>query len=263
MKIGIYFNGQQVCSAVIARLMEKITAADSEALLFSSAEEIGAADRLLVLGGDGTILHSAQRASELNIPILGVNYGTRGFLTEFEREETDRAVDFVLKTDCDSVRHSMLEVNFNGIVRHYLNEFVMMRNAFGTVDKAVKIALDIDGNFAGEFVADGLIVSTPTGSTAYSLSAGGSIMTPDCETFMLTPVCAFSLRSRPIVCPDKSELKLSITEKGAALILHGDGSYLGEARQGDVISLRKSNRYATFLTKDKSEFFRRLTKKIN
>lgn len=263
MKIGIYFNKQQVEPSVIVRITEKIAASGSEALLFSSADEICAADRLLVLGGDGTILHSAQKASELNIPILGVNYGTRGFLTEFEREETDRAVGFVLQADCESVRHSMLEVNFNGTKMHCLNEFVMMRNAHGTSDKVVQIELEIDGSFAGSFIADGLIVSTPTGSTAYSLSAGGSIMTPDCETVMLTPVCAFSLRSRPIVCPDKSNLKLSIADGDAALILHGDGSYVGVAGKGDTISLRKSDRYATFLTKDKSEFFRRLTKKIN
>lgn len=263
MKIGIYYNKQQVDAEIIARIADKITASGSEALLFTSADEIASADRLLVLGGDGTVLHSAQRASELNIPILGVNYGTRGFLTEFEREGTDRAVDFVLGNDGVAARHSMLEVSFNGIKRNCLNEFVMMRYAYGAPDKVVEIALEIDGDRAGEFIADGLIVSTPTGSTAYSLSAGGNIMTPDCETFLLTPVCAFSLRSRPIVCSDKSELKLSIVSGDAALLLHGDGAYLGEAKAGDQIALRKSGRHTTFLTKDKSEFFRRLTKKIN
>lgn len=263
MKVGIYYNTKQVTADAVGGIADQVKRDGSDAVIFSATEEISDVDRLLVLGGDGTILHSAKRASELNIPMLGVNYGTRGFLTEFERDETDRAVDFVLHGNAELLKRSMIEVAFNGSTIYCLNELTLARASFGQEDKAVTISLEIDDRPAGEFIADGLIVATPTGSTAYSLSAGGSIMAPDCETFLLTPLCSSSLRSRPIVCSDSSVLRLSVAAEGASLILHGDGLYLGTAKKGDQLTVRKSERYATFLTKDKSEFFRRLTKKIN
>ncbi len=264
MKIGIFYNTKQVATAVAERLARRITQGGGDAVLFSVAEEITGIDRMLVLGGDGTILHSAQKASELDIPIVGVNFGTRGFLTEFERDEIELAATFILSDQTVVLKRSMLQVDFNGKISHCLNELALLRRPDSSgEDKAVPISMEIDGSPAGMFTADGLILSTPTGSTAYSLSAGGSIMTPDCETFLLTPICAFSLRSRPIACPDKSVLSLSVEHDSASLILRGDGILLGEARKGNKLTVRKSERYATFLTKDKSEFFRRLTKKIN
>ncbi len=264
MRIGIFYNIKQVTASIAEHLAGQITIEGGEAVLFSVATDIADVDRLLVLGGDGTILHSAQKASELDIPIVGVNYGTRGFLTEFERHDIDLAAKFILSDQPVAIKRSMLQINFNGKTVHCLNELAMLcRSVSSSEDKAVPISVELDGSSVGVFMADGLIVSTPTGSTAYSLSAGGSIMTPDCETFLLTPICAFSLRSRPIACPDKSVLSLSVEQDGAALTLRGDGIFLGEARKGDRLIVKKSDRCATFLTKDKSEFFRRLTKKIN
>ena len=115
---------------------------------------------------------------------------------------------------------------------------------------------------SGDFVADGLIVATPTGSTAYSLSAGGSIATPDCGIFLLTPVCAFSLKSRPIICPDSSLLSFGISE-GDFLMAYGDGVFLGKVGAEDRITVKKADRSARFLTRDIRGFFARLTKKIN
>ena len=145
-------------------------------------------------------------------------------------------------------------------VCHYRREI-----SWGVFDekanRVVTISVTIDGSHAGEFIADGLIVTTPTGSTAYSLSAGGSIMTPDCETFQLTPVCAFSMRSRSIAYSNRSELGFSLPQ--GALVLYGDGVYLGQAGAKDKLIVRKSVRSAAFLTRGLSEYFRRLTEKIN
>ncbi len=264
MTVGIFYNEKQVTLSVVERFVSRIRECGCRAVVFAEKEQISGCDRLLVLGGDGTILHSAQKAAELQIPILGVNYGTRGFLAEFERDEIDESTSFVTGENYALVQRSMLEATFGGKTVHCLNEFTLFRNPLEqSSDSAVAISLEIDDNFAGKFISDGLIVSTPTGSTAYSLSAGGSIMTPDCETFLLTSVCASSLRSRPIVCPDKCVFRLSAEENNVSLILHGDGKYFGEAQKGDSIVIKKSDRRTTFMTKDKSEFFRRLTKKIN
>lgn len=262
MNIGIFYNRDQAEPSVADGLARSVRTAGHAAAVFSRLEEIGGVDRLIVLGGDGTILRVAKRASALGIPIFGVNFGTLGFLTEFEREEYDAAVSLALDERCARIERSMLEAELNGEKFDCLNELALLHPvAPGKENKVVTISVTIDGSHAGEFVADGLIVATPTGSTAYSLSAGGSIMTPDCATFQLTPVCAFSMRSRPIAYSDRSELCFSLPQ--GALVLYGDGVYLGEAGAADRLVVRKSARSVTFLTRGLGEYFRRLTQKIN
>ncbi|MGN0822844.1 MAG: NAD(+)/NADH kinase [Candidatus Gallimonas sp.] len=265
MRVGIYYIAEKVRDeAIVTALCEKISLRGSEAVVFRSAEEIGGVDRLIVLGGDGTILRAAGRTSELGIPLVGVNYGTLGFLTEFEREDAPLSVDLALDGACPIVSHSMLEIELNGQKTHCLNELMLQRGVSARREiRIATIAVRIDGSFAGNFRADGLIVSTPTGSTAYSLSAGGSIMAPDCRTFMLTPVCAFSLKSRPIAYSDQSTLSFEFSEGQDGMMAYGDGKFLGEVRANDRLIVRKSSRSAQFLTRDRNGFFRRLTEKIS
>lgn len=262
MKIGIFYNQDQADVSVAQSLARAVEEKGHSAAIFSDLNEIGGVDRLLVLGGDGTILRVAKRASAQKIPIMGINFGRLGFLTEFERDECAAAVPLILDERCARLERSMLEVELNGRRFECLNELALLHPVSpGRENKVVTISVTIDGSHAGEFVADGLIVTTPTGSTAYSLSAGGSIMTPDCATFQLTPVCAFSMRSRPIAYSDKSELGFSLPQ--GALVLYGDGDYLGEAGASDKLIVRRSARRVTFLTRGLGEYFRRLTQKIN
>ncbi len=263
MKIGIFYNAKQADRSVAERLVALVTERGHEAVLFASAKEIGDVERLIVLGGDGTVLRAARRTSELKIPLVGVNYGRLGFLTEYERGEEEKAVGLVLKEDCGRVRRSMLEVEAGKMRAFCLNELAILRPITPALDnRVVTVSAEIDGAPAGEFRADGLIVTTPTGSTGYSLSAGGNILTPDCEAFLLTPVCALSMRSRPVVYPERSTLSFLVRE-GASLVLYGDGIPLGTAEAGEKITVRKAERYAAFLTETKGGFFRRLTEKIN
>lgn len=263
MKIGIYFNEQQVARDVAEELVKKVSCAGGDAFLYTDLAEIKGADRLIVLGGDGTILRAARACSRHQIPLVGVNYGHIGFLTEFERGEEEKAIALALDDRCTVLHRTMLEVELNGTKMDCLNELVLHHAVTDQGGNRIsKIAVKIDGSAAGEFVADGLIVATPTGSTAYSLSAGGSIMTPDCATFLLTPVCAFSLRSRPVAYSDKSVLEFSVLES-TPFMLYGDGMFFGKACAGEKITVRKSKRYASFLSMDKGGFFRRLTEKIN
>lgn len=262
MKIGIYYNSKQA-AAEAAELAKGIRALGGEPALFSEEHEIGAVDRLLVLGGDGTVLRAARRAAETGIPLVGVNFGRLGFLTEFERDELPLAAALALDEGCATISRSMLEVEFGKRRTQCLNECALLRPVSPEVDdRAVRIGVCIGGSDAGIFSADGLIVATPTGSTAHSLSAGGSIMTPECETFMLTPICACSMRSRPIAYPDSLPLTFVLPQE-EKLLLYGDGRFLGEVHSGDALTVRRSPQRATFLTRDRSAYFRRLTVKIN
>ncbi len=262
MKVGIYYNAAQAEPSDSERLARILTDRGCEVQLFDDTEAVCSVDRLVVLGGDGTVLRAAKRAAELRIPLVGVNYGRLGFLTEFERGETEAAAKLVLDGNAALIRRSMLEVDLNGRRTYCLNELALLRGVSEERDNRVaRISAVIDGGSAGDFYADGLIVATPTGSTAYSLSAGGNIMTPECATFLLTPICAFSMRSRPIAYSDDSDLLLRL--EGDRMIAYGDGVSLGTVGRDDVLTVRKAERSALFLTRDRHSFFRRLTQKLN
>lgn len=263
MKIGIFYKQNKVQDeAIIATIVNELNRRGSEAVIFRDSTEINGVDRVLVLGGDGTVLHAAKSVSSNNVPVVGINFGTVGFLTEFERDELCGAIDLILDESCDTIESSMLEIKLNGKISHCLNEMILQRDTSSHANSQIaKISVLIDGSRAGEFNADGLIVATPTGSTAYSLSAGGSIMCPTCNTFILTPICAFSLKSRPIVYPDSSTISFDFT-KSKSMLLYGDGKYLGEVHEGDCLTVKKSERRVIFLTKDRNDFFRRLAEKI-
>lgn len=261
MKICICYNRTQVPEEVCSELQNAVAAA-GHAVIVRPEYNGEEADRIIVLGGDGTVLRAARAASVKRIPLVGVNYGRLGFLTEFERGECTKAVRLALEEKPEILERAMLEIVLNGKSAHCLNELALMRTVAPDRDSnVVKISVTIDGSHAGDFSADGLIVATPTGSTAYSLSAGGSIMTPECETFLLTPVCAFSMRSRPIAYPDKSVLRFCLPQ--TKLLLYGDGVFLGEAGEGDELCVKKSRQKALFLTRNKADYFHKLTQKIN
>ena len=261
MKIGIYYNEKQVTDETVSKLLDYMSKAGILPAVFRKTEELSAAciDRLIVLGGDGTVLRAAHSAPD--VPIVGVNFGTLGFLTEFERDELRPAVELALDKNCAILRRSMLEVEFEGKKSFCLNEVSLFHRASENGRGIAKITVNIDGSPAWEYFADGLIVSTPTGSTAYSLSAGGCIMTPDASTFLITPVCAFSLRSRPVVCSENSVITLALPDAAMSVLV--DGTYIGQAQKEDVITVRKAERTASFLTRDKNGFFRKLANKIN
>ena len=263
MNVGIYCNRTtkkfaSICESLFALLKRKKIAYT----VFEDVGAIGGVDALVILGGDGTVLKAAIAAGRKGIRVLGINAGNLGFLTDFEGEQVAEAVA-LLTGRAEVERRSVLEVRAGGQTFYALNDAVFQRGAGGAADdNVVAVTAFIDGKKVDEFVGDGVIVSTPTGSTAYSLSAGGSILTPDIEAFILTPICAHSLHNRPIVFADSSELRVRLADSAVALDLFCDGRSALTMAGGEEAVLRKADFCVEFLKRADSNFFDRLLFKL-
>jgi len=199
-------------------------------------------DFAIVLGGDGTLLSTARCVARADIPILGINLGSLGFLTEVRQQEIEQALADVHAGRCEQSLRPMLhcQVQRGGeCVATYdaLNEVVMNQSA---VARITDFELRVNGVFVSNYKADGLIISTPTGSTAYSLAAGGPILSPDVPGFVITPVASHALTNRPLVVQDTAiiEVRLIVTRERAYLTVDGqEGIPLAET---DVVQCKKS-----------------------
>jgi NAD+ kinase len=205
------------------------------------AEVAARADLVIVLGGDGTLLSVARAVSDHPVPILGVNLGTLGFLTEIALDELFAALELVLAGDYRVEKRMRLEVRAlrQGVE---LARFLALNDAVLTkTDLARMIDLEThaDGRQVTVYHADGLIVATPTGSTAYSLSAGGPIVLPELEAFVLTPICPHALTQRPLVLPESAEIEIRVLSR-AEVQLTVDGQEGALLREGDVVVVRRS-----------------------
>jgi len=183
------------------------------------------ADLVVVLGGDGTILSTARLLGKREVPVLGINYGSLGYLTEFRIEEMFSALEKVLQGDYEIDKRSMLTVENETsagkeFIGRVLNDVVVNKSVLARI---IEIEVSFDSFFVNRFRADGLIVSTPTGSTAYNLSAGGPIIYPSVDAIVITPICPFTLTNRPIVIPDSSHVKLRLIDDSSGAMFTLDG----------------------------------------
>ena len=201
-----------------------------------------APDYVIVLGGDGTLLSTARCVAQADIPILGVNLGSLGFLTEVKQEEIEQALTEVDAGRCEMSLRPMLrcQVVRQGrcVATHdALNEVVMNQSA---VARITDFEVRVNGNFVANYKADGLIISTPTGSTAYSLAAGGPILSPEVSGFVITPVASHALTNRPLVVKDTAiiEAKILVTREQAFLTV--DGQVGTPLVDDDVVVCKKS-----------------------
>lgn len=208
-----------------------------------TARDLGAnCDLLLVLGGDGTILRVLHHLEDQIKPIFGVNLGALGFLTCISAVDCLKAVDCIAQQNITLSYRTLLDVTVlrNGLVvaqRRGLNDAVISR---GELSRLIKLHARIDGTLLTQYNADGLIISTPTGSTAYSLAAGGPILTPDSGVFVITPICPHVLTNRSVILNDRSELEISPCEDQDKVYLTVDGQELVTIQPGDSIRIRKS-----------------------
>lgn len=219
-------------------------------------------DLLIVFGGDGSVL-KAVKATGDKTPVVALNTGNLGFLTLFDEVDVSEFADAVVNKTITFSPRTLLKVVYDGGETLCLNDAVLIKDY--VVDRTggcVKIKLFIDGKFVDSYVSDGLIISTPTGSTAYALSSGGPVITPDLEAFEAVPVCAHSLHARPIVYSTKSTAVAEIDENGKSCALYADGGFVKTVFPGEKITLKKSEIKA-FIAIDDAKFFDKLNKKLN
>jgi NAD+ kinase len=199
-------------------------------------------DLILVLGGDGTMIATSRLVGDTKIPVLGINYGGLGYLAEFRIEELFAALESILAHDYKLEKRLMLEVELRRgqeLVTHnrVLNDVVVNKSALARI---IQIETHLNGQFVNSFRADGLIVSTPTGSTAYNLSAGGPIIYPSMNAVVITPICPFTLSNRPIVVPDDSLIEVRLLTENEEVALTLDGQVGFPLQVGDHLAIRKS-----------------------
>ena len=204
--------------------------------------EISTADAVICFGGDGTILHMAKTATRTGIPILGVNIGTMGFMAELEASELEqltRLADGNFRIDSrmmlDVMVHRGRDIIFHDIC---LNDVVITK---GAIARIVHLAVECDGVQAMECSGDGLIIATPTGSTAYSLSAGGPIVEPEANSILITPICAHDIVSRCIVASDQRIITVCMTHNARRnAFLSVDGGKALKLNMGDKVTIKRS-----------------------
>ncbi|NYB51199.1 MAG: NAD(+) kinase [Methanobacteriaceae archaeon] len=215
-------------------------------------------DMMVAVGGDGTILRTQSYISGKKIPLIGINMGTVGFLTEIDPENAFNALEEVLAGNYSVERRNQLLVWHNHELPPALNEVVLMTRKPA---KMLHIQVSVDDEIVEELRADGLIIATPSGSTAYSMSAGGPIIDPRVKAFIIVPICPFKLGSRPTVVSDESIIKVKLLREGKKAIAVIDGQFEEEINYMDEITFRKSENCAYFvrLTKD---FYRKVREKL-
>ncbi len=216
---------------------------------------------VLVLGGDGTLLSAARAVGDSGIPLLAVNLGSLGFLTEVRLEELYLTLDAAIEGRCPTESRSLIECRLlrdgNEIARyHALNDAVIK----STVARLIGFELCVNGQHVVEYQADGVIVATPTGSTAYSLAAGGPVLMPSVEAILLTPICPHSLTHRPLVVGADAHISVRL-DSGANGVLSVDGQVGMPVVQGDQLECSKAA-YRIKLLRMRRSFFELLRSKL-
>lgn len=263
-RIGLIVNHDKPTAASMACAIVRLAKA-LDLQLLASAETVAAAgggqacaeesfpgrvDAVVVLGGDGTMLHAAHLLQGSNVPLIGLNLGDLGYLTSVEATRIEEAL-VCLREDRFTLSRratlaSIIERN-NGehsVTTDALNDLVVSRGASG---RAVRLELSLDGIFVTTYICDGIIVSTPTGSTAYALSAGGPIVMPDTAALVVAVICPHTLSSRPLVVPDSTMVAVRVAKTAAPLVASVDGQDDCIMQQGERIEVRRSPRDVTVI----------------
>ena len=223
-----------------------------------------AVDVLLVFGGDGTMLRAGRETAGSGTPIFGINTGHLGFLTGANLRQLPQAIEQLAAGLFRVVNRAVIEARGDVAGRPFellaLNDVVVSR---GASSRVVELEVLVNGELLTRYRADGLIISTPTGSTAYSLSAGGAIVSPDAEVFALTPICPHTLSNRSVIVSLKSKLQIRVLNDKPATILSADGQVVQELAGGVEVTVRRSRRRVKLVQLDGQSFFGTLRAKLH
>lgn len=216
-------------------------------------------DFVVTFGGDGTMLSAARVLINGDIPIMGVNVGKLGFLAEFSVNELDEALGSLVKGNYRIVDRAILETTINGETLYAVNEFVIEKTAS---PKMITVRAEVGEYLIADYRADGIIVTTPTGSTAYSLSCGGPIIAPSTNVICLTPIAPHSLTIRPLVIADSLEITLTLQSAIQHSTIVADGQIERQLNVGDSITIKKSEKDVKIIKHTQTTYFELLRKKL-
>lgn len=221
-------------------------------------------DLILVFGGDGTMLRVAREVAGSRTPILGINVGGLGFLTAVSSDQLPDALAGVWSGEFTVETRPLIEaggqIRERTLQQTALNDFVVSR---GTVTRLIELEVRVDDAVLTHYRCDGLIVSSPTGSTAYSLAAGGAIVSPNAEVFALTPICPHTLSNRSVIVSLDSVVQVTVLSRKVETILSADGQVQMQLTAGDSIAIRRSQRAVRLLRPGGSSFFETLRQKLH
>ena len=224
----------------------------------------GMVDLLLVFGGDGTMLRVARDVDGSSTPLLGVNIGGLGFLTAVPSDELTRALAHIWRGEFKYESRALIEVSGccqdRPVRDTALNDIVVSR---GAVSRLIRLDVSVDGELVTRYHSDGLVISSPTGSTAYSLAAGGAIVLPTAEVFALTPICPHTLSNRPLILPLASTIGVKAVSQAPATVLSADGRFIAGLDAGDAVTVRRSRSSIRLMHLADSSFLEALRRKLH
>jgi len=216
-------------------------------------------DMIVVFGGDGTLLVAARLVKEYDVPIVGINLGGFGFMTVVNLNEMYDVMEIILRGEYKTSRRMMLEASVEGENCSVLNDIVISR---GGLSRMVNLETFVDDKYLTTFKADGLIISTPTGSTAYSLSTGGPIVFPELNSIIINPICPHTLTNRPIMLPPESTIKVTLMDEEEGVKVAMDGQVLNILKSGEAVTVRKSEYYINIVDSPRRGYLEVLRTKL-
>lgn len=228
---------------------------------YCAREDIASkADLIIVLGGDGTFLSVARQAVEAQVPVAGFNLGTLGFLTEMKKESLEESLADIFLGKAKISQRKLLQISFKNQLYTALNDVVINK---GAIARIVKLLLKIDGATVTEVKGDGIIISTPTGSTAYSISAGGPIVSPEVNGIIITPICPHSLTFRPLVVRDNTVVTVQLLTQNMDTYVTIDGQTVLPLNFEDTITVGAYPKQLLMLVAPEINYFKLLSEKLN
>ncbi|MBQ3641863.1 NAD(+)/NADH kinase [bacterium] len=260
-KIGIFYNaGDGKAEKISEKIFDILTSSGCNCEIKTTENYSQDITCAITLGGDGTILKTARFYSKYGVPILGINLGRLGFLSQAKPTQTEEAVKCLLNGSFKTEDRLMLSA-FKGEL-NALNDLVIKGEAFS---RTSRLYIHINNEIVCDYVADGIIVSTPTGSTAYTLSAGGPILTPSLQAIVIVPICPHTMNARPIVIPSDEVIKVTSSQNKPLLKISADGQETLDVEVGREIDIQKSQYSAKLilLNLEKNSFYSVLKEKLH
>ncbi len=258
--ISVVYNEDVKESLAVAKQTQNILLSHGlDSVVTPSSQYDPLASLVITIGGDGTLLKAARFYAPKNVPIFGINLGRLGFLAQANIDEIEASVKKLVKQEYRIESRMMLSAYGDNVLA--LNDIVIKGDTFS---RTSKLFLYINGKVVCDYLADGIIISTPTGSTAYTLSAGGPVMVPGLDAIVIVPICAHTLTARPLVIPADEEIKITSCNTCSRLKMSADGQDTIDISSDDCVVIKKSTTQAklVILEKDGNDFYAILREKL-